>query len=60
MEKIFKKIFEEISDVTSFADSLERNFLTIQDFFNAPYQMQCQQKEDIERLIFLKNGIISM
>jgi len=60
MDKIFKLLFEEISDVASFADSLERNFLTIQDFFNAPYQTQCQQKEDIERLILLKNSIISM
>ena len=34
-------------------------FLTIQDFFNAPYQTQYQQKNDIERLILLKNGIIS-
>lgn len=59
MEEVFKTLFEETSDVASFADSLERNFLTIQDFFNAPYQTQYQQKNDIERLILLKNGIIS-
>lgn len=59
MEEIFKTLFEESNDVASFADSLERNFLTIQDFFNAPYQTQYQQKNDIERLILLKNGIIS-
>ena len=46
MEEIFKTLFEETSNVTSFADSLERNFLTIQDFFNAPYQAQYQQKDD--------------
>lgn len=59
MEEVFKTLFEETSDVASFADSLERNFLTIQDFFNAPYQTQYQQKDDIERLILLKNSIIS-
>lgn len=59
MDKVFKTLFEETSDLTSFADSLERNFLTIQDFFNAPHQTQYQQKDDIERLILLKNGIIS-
>lgn len=59
MDEIFKTFFEETSDVTSFADCLERNFLTIQDFFNAPYQTQILQKDDIERLILLKNGIIS-
>lgn len=59
MEEIFKTLLEESNDVASFADSLERNFLTIQDFFNAPYQTQYQQKNDIERLILLKNGIIS-
>lgn len=59
MDEIFKTLFEESNDVASFADSLERNFLTIQDFFNAPYQTQYQQKNDIERLILLKNGIIS-
>lgn len=59
MDEIFETLFEESNDVASFADSLERNFLTIQDFFNAPYQTQCQQKNDIERLILLKHGIIS-
>ena len=59
MEEVFKTLFEETSDVASFADSLERNFFTIQDFFNAPYQTQYQQKDDIERLILLKNSIIS-
>ena len=48
MEEIFKTLLEESNDVASFADSLERNFLTIQDFFNAPYQTQYQQKNDIE------------
>ena len=60
MEEIFKTLFEEITDVTSFADSLERNLLTIQDFLNAPYQTQCQQRGDIERFILLKNRILSM
>ena len=59
MEEVFKTLFEETNDVASFVDSLERNFLTIQDFFNAPYQTQYQQKDDIERLILLKNSIIS-
>lgn len=59
MDEVFKTLFEETSDVASFADSLERNFLTIQDFFNASYQTQYQQKDDIERLILLKNSIIS-
>lgn len=59
MDEVFKNLFEETSDAASFADSLERNFLTIQDFFNAPYQTQYQQKNDIERLILLKNSIIS-
>ena len=59
MEDIFKTLFEEINDIKSFEDSLEKNSLTIQDFFNAPYYTQCQQKNDIERLILLKNGIIS-
>ena len=48
MEEVFKTLFEETSDVASFADSLERNFFTIQDFFNAPYQTQYQQKDDIQ------------
>lgn len=59
MEDVFKTLFEETNDVASFADSLERNFLTIQDFFNAPYQTQYQQKDYVERLILLKNSIIS-
>lgn len=60
MEEIFNTLFEEINDVRSFEDSLENNFLIIQDFFNASYQIQYQQKEDIERLILLKNGIMSI
>ena len=59
MDEIFKTLFEETCDVASFADSLERNFLAIQDFFNAPYHTQYQQKDYIEQLILLKNSIIS-
>ena len=31
MDKVFKTLFEETSDLASFADSLERNFLTIRN-----------------------------
>lgn len=59
MEDIFKILFEEINDIKSFEASLERHFLTIQDFFNAPYHTQYQQKEYIYQLILRKNSIIS-
>lgn len=59
MENIFKILYEEINDINSLEDSLEKHFLTIQDFFNAPYQEQSNHKEDVERLILLKNNVIS-
>ena len=59
MMEIFKLLYEEIHDIPSFEDSLERNFLTIQDFANASYGYQHEQKEDIERFILLKDAIIS-
>ena len=59
MEEVFKEIYEEVSDINSFENSLERHFLTIQDFVNAPHHEQCKQIEDIERLILLKNNVIS-
>lgn len=59
VEEVFKIIYEEICDVNSFESSLERHFLTIQDFANAPYQEQYKQKEDIERFILIKNSVIS-
>lgn len=59
MEEIFKTLFREINDAGSFDDSLEKNIPAIEDFFNAPYQIQSQHKDDIERLILLKNGIFS-
>ena len=56
MEEVLKILYEEVSDNNSFENSLGRHFLTIQDFANAPYQEQYKQKEDIERLILLKNS----
>ena len=59
MGELFKTLFGEINDAESFKESLDRHFITIQDFFNAPFHTQFQQKDDIERLILLKNRIFS-
>lgn len=59
MEGIFRILYNETNDVSSFQNSLEKNFQAILDFFASSYQVQNRYKDDIKQMILLKNNIIS-